>query len=160
MHTPRVRLTIGRALLAIAFCGLLLALEEWFHGFGLLIAFFSPLIILGFVLHRLRGGSGIPGATFGGGLGCAVFGISVCVQNTLLPPGASSTSGNPSVPDTFYVVFLAIFGSGLGYLIGGFLSLFVRAGSDTSVWVMQETNGGKKAMIGYRQPTRSFDESI
>jgi len=159
MNTPRVRLTIGRALLVIAFCGLLLALEGWFDGFGVLIVFFSPIIILGFFLHRLRGG-GILGATLGGGIGCAVFGISVCLQNTLLPPGAGSTSGQPSIPDTYYVIFLAIFGSGLGYMLGLFLSLFVGGGSDTPVWVMQETDGGKKVMIGYGQPASLHDEPI
>ncbi len=160
MHTPRVRLTIGRALLAIAFCGLLLALEVWFNGFGVLIVFFSPSIILGFVLHRLRGGSGIPGATLGGSIGCAVFGISVTLQHVLLWPGPGSSPWQLSGLETYYVVFLAIFGFGLGYLVGVFLSFFVGAGSDTPVWVMHEADGGKKAMIGYRQPPSSFDESI
>jgi len=50
---------------AIAFGGILLAMEEWFHGIGALIAFFSPIIILGFVLNRLRGGGGVLGATLG-----------------------------------------------------------------------------------------------
>jgi hypothetical protein len=59
----RKRPSLNRA--AIAFCGILLAMEEWFHGFGALIAFFSPIIILGFVLHRLRGGGYVLGATLG-----------------------------------------------------------------------------------------------
>ena len=160
MHPPRVRLTIGRVLLVIALCGLLLALEEWFHGFGVVIAFFSPVIILGFVLHRLHGGGGVLGATLGGGIGCAVFGISICLQNALSPSGAASTSGPMSLPDTYYVVFLAIFGTAVGYLLGLFISLFVGAASETTVWVMNEADGGKKAMIGYRQPTSSLDESI
>jgi len=155
-----VRLTIGRALLVIAFCGILLALEQWFHGFGVLIAFFSPIIILGFVLHRLRGGGGVLGATLGGGIGCAVFGISVHLRDVLLWPGAGSSLGQLRGLETYYIVFLAIFGSGLGYMVGVFLSLFVGAGTETPVWVMHQTDGGKKAMIGYRKPTSSPDESI
>jgi hypothetical protein len=168
MHTSRVRLTIGGALFVIAFCAMLLALEQWFDGFGVLIAFFSPIIILGFVLHRLRGGGGVLGATLGGGIGCAVFGISVCLQNVLWLPGAgagagagpSSSSGQLSGLETYYVVFLAVLGSGLGHMLGSFLSLVVGPGTGTPVWVVHQADGGKKAMIGYCQPTSSPDESI
>ena len=61
---------------------------------------------------------------------------------------------------TYCIVFLAICGTGLGHLVGVFLSLFVGAGTEMPVWAMHETDGGKKAMIGYRQPTSSPDESI
>lgn len=159
METPGVRLTIGGALLVIAFCGVLLAMEQWFNGFGALITFLSPLIILGFVLHRLRGGGGILGATLGGGIGCTAFGISVCLQGVSLLPGAGSSPVPTSVLETYYVVFLAIFGSGLGYLFGIFLSLFVGPGAETPVLVVHQADGGKKAMIGYRKPTNSPDES-
>ena len=155
-----MRLTIGRAQLVIAFCGILLAMEQWFQGFGLLIAFFTPIIILGFVLHRLRGGEGVLGATLGGGIGCAIFGISIYLHDVLLWPSAGPSSGQLSGLETHYIVFLAIFGSGLGYVVGVFLSLFVEAGTETPVWVMRETDGGKKAMIGYRKPRSSHDESI
>jgi hypothetical protein len=47
-----------------------------------------------------------------------------------------------------------------GYAVGVFLSLFVGAGTEMPVWAMHETDGGKKAMIGSRQPTSSPDESI
>src|SRR5271157_3385417 len=49
---------------------------------------------------------------------------------------------------------------GSGYVAGVFLALFVEAGTETPVWVMHETDGGKKAMIGYRKPRSSPDESI
>ncbi|HWU39202.1 MAG TPA: hypothetical protein VN203_16280 [Candidatus Acidoferrum sp.] len=45
-------------------------------------------------------------------------------------------------------------------MVGVFLSLFVGAGTEMPVWAMHETDGGKKAMIGYRQPTSSPDESF
>jgi len=51
-------------------------------------------------------------------------------------------------------------GIGVGYVVGVFLSLFVEAGTETPVWVMHETDGGKKAMIGYRKLRSSPDESI
>jgi hypothetical protein len=62
--------------------------------------------------------------------------------------------------ETYYITFFAIFGSGLGYVVGVFLPLFVGAGTGTPVWVVHETDGGKKAMIGYRHPKSSPDESI
>ncbi|MGO8901817.1 MAG: hypothetical protein ACLQU5_26185 [Isosphaeraceae bacterium] len=45
-------------------------------------------------------------------------------------------------------------------MVGVFLALFVGAGTETPVWVMYQTDGGKKAMIGYRKPTSSPNESI
>ena len=79
MSRPRRGLTIGSVLFVIAFFASLLAMERYFAGFGLLIAFFSPIAILGFVFHRLRGGDGLLGAILGGGIGCAVFGISIAL---------------------------------------------------------------------------------
>ena len=152
------RLSIGRALLAIAFCGVLLVLGQWFDGFGVLVVFFSPIIILGFVLDRLRGGAGVVGATLGGGIGCTVFAITLCIQNVMLWPLTARGSGQGPIPPTYYVVFLAIFGSGLGYLIGNLLYLLVGSRTGTSVWVVNQADGGKKAMIGYRMPTSSSDE--
>ena len=47
-----------------------------------------------------------------------------------------------------------------GYVVGVFLSLFVGAGTETPVWVRHQTDGGKRAMIGYRKPTSSPEKSI
>ena len=156
MSRPRRGLTIGSVLFVIAFFASLLAMERYFAGFGLLIALFSPIAILGFVFHRLRGGDGLLGAILGGGIGCAVFGISIALIDAFFGqgPGPDGLEGLRS----YYPVYLAVFGAGLGYAIG--LLLFSIFGPGPAmVRLERQTDGAMKAMVGYGRPDAPHEES-
>src|SRR5690349_2728994 len=112
MSRPRRRLTLGGALFLVAFVAGLLAMERFVDGFGILIACFTPIVILGFVLHRIRGGDGLLGAILGGGIGCAIFGGATWLIDVFVRQGSSP--GRLDGLGSYFVVFLALFGMALG----------------------------------------------
>jgi len=151
MNVSRAELTIARAVWLVLSLVALLVAEHFFDGLSLLVILFSPPIILGFILHRRRRGNGVAGSIAAGSASCALFGLSVLLSDRTLPFASRLDGLAPN-----YVVYLAIFGAGLGYVIGALLFLLFGSREERSdVRIVPVSEGEQKAMIGYGRPEKA-----
>ncbi|MGO9599495.1 MAG: hypothetical protein ACLP7Q_16020 [Isosphaeraceae bacterium] len=151
MNVSRAELTIARAVWLVLSLVALLVAEHFFDGLSLLVLLFSPPIILGFILHRRRRGNGVAGSIAAGSASCALFGLSVLLSDRTLPFASRLDGLAP-----YYVVYLAIFGAGLGYVIGALLFLLFGSREERSdVRIVPVSEGEQKAMIGYGRPEKA-----
>jgi hypothetical protein len=153
MNVSRAELTITRIVWLVLSLVALLVAEHFFDGLSLLVILFSPPIILGFVLHRRRRGNGIRGSIAAGAASCALFGLSILLSDRSLPFVSRLDGLGP-----YYVVYLALFGAGLGYVIGALLFLlFGTPYERADVRIVPVSEGEQKAMIGYGYPEADME---
>lgn len=148
MNVSRAELTIARAMWLVLSLVALLVAEHFIDGLSLLVILFSPPIILGFIVHRRRRGNGVAGSIVAGTASCALFGLSILLSDRTLPFASRLDGLAP-----YYVMYLAIFGAGLGYVISALLFLVFGSWEERSdVRVVPVSEGERKAMIGYGRP--------
>lgn len=145
MNVSRAELTIARAVWLVFSLVALLVAEHFFEGLSLLVVLFSPPIILGFILHRRRHGNGVAGSIAAGSASCAFFGLSTLLSDRSVPFVSRLDGLGP-----YYVFYLALFGAGLGYVIGALLFLLFGSRDELAdVRIVPVSESEQKAMIGY-----------
>ncbi len=120
MVLPRVQFTVGRLLRLIICCAIVFALLR--TPFWPLVLTFC-LVLLGFLVHRSRGGNGIAGGTFAGCLTVGGFGIAVATQFYLV---ASPTEDGAYIGALCATPISLWIGLSVGFFLSVFLYLVAR----------------------------------
>mgnify|MGYP001078801292 CR=1 FL=1 len=130
MGCYRFQLTLRTMMAVIAVLAVVLWLRDLWPLWVILI---GPL--MGIRIERRRGGDGIAGGTLGGGIGCTVLAIVVCIYACLIFADTRDRLGYLSgIPLT------GVCGLMLGWLVGTLARALVpgkargRAVSDTKGW--------------------------